>query len=89
MSQQLQLMISELLSCRGLMTSEFLDCFACSVLWIVSEWIISFLFAFFCRNREERIDINLANMRLLTFWKKRLDKEAGIRGESRILIMKL
>ncbi|XP_012350263.1 uncharacterized protein LOC100864627 [Apis florea] len=82
MSQQLQLMISELLSCRDLMTSEFLDCFACSVLWIVSEWIISFLFVFFCRNREERIDINLVNMRLLTFWKKRLDKEAGIRADS-------
>lgn len=84
MSRQLQLMISELLSCRDLMTSEFLDCFACSVLWVASEWIISFLFAFFCRNRERRIDINTVNMRLFTFWKKRSDKEAGVRGENGI-----
>ncbi|XP_034189238.1 BTB/POZ domain-containing protein axundead isoform X5 [Osmia lignaria lignaria] len=66
-------MISELFSYRDLMTSELLDCFACSVLWAASEWIVSLAFAF-CSH--------LVNMRLLTFADKRSAGEVGMRGNS-------
>lgn len=66
---------------RNLMTSELLDCFACGVLWVAGEWIVSLVIAFY-ENRKGRIDGNLVNMRLLVRGNKRLKKEAGARGES-------
>nr|XP_012146354.1 PREDICTED: uncharacterized protein LOC100879125 isoform X2 [Megachile rotundata] len=66
-------MIPELFSYRALITSELLDCFACSVLWVASEWIVSLVFAH-CSH--------LVNMRLLAFTNKRSTEEAGMRGNS-------
>ncbi|CAK9833239.1 BTB/POZ domain-containing protein 6-B [Anthophora retusa] len=73
-------MISELFSYRDLMTSELLDCFACSLLWVASEWIVSLLYAF-CSNRAKRIGAKFVNMRLLAFGNKQLDEEAEMRDD--------
>lgn len=62
------------------MISELLDCFACSVLWFVSEWIVSLTFAFY-RNHVKRIDADPINMRLFGFGSKQSDEEANGEGE--------
>ncbi|KAK1125302.1 hypothetical protein K0M31_005674, partial [Melipona bicolor] len=70
-----------MLSYRDLMTSELLDCFACSVLWVASEWIVSRTFTF-CRDHAKSIDADSMNMmRLFGFGSRRTDGEAA-RGEN-------
>ena len=63
------------------MTSELLDCFACSVLWVASEWIVSLMFTF-CRDHAKSIDADSINMiRSFAFGNRRKDGEAA-RGEN-------
>ncbi|XP_050575802.1 uncharacterized protein LOC126915282 isoform X2 [Bombus affinis] len=69
------------LSCRDLMTSELVDCFACSVLWFVSEWIVSLTFAFY-RNHVKGIDADPINMRLFGFGNKQSGEEANGEDDS-------
>nr|XP_031846156.1 uncharacterized protein LOC116432861 isoform X2 [Nomia melanderi] len=70
----------ELFSRRSSMTSKLLDCFACSLFWVASEWIVSCAFKL-CKNRPTKINTDLVNMRLLPFRNKPLE-ELGTKGDN-------
>ncbi|XP_054012650.1 uncharacterized protein LOC128894727 isoform X1 [Hylaeus anthracinus] len=74
-------MISELFSCRDLMTSELLDCFACGLLRVTIEWIV-FLASTIYRNCIDKIDGDFVNMRLPSFGNKHAEEEHVGRGDS-------
>ncbi|XP_043248174.1 uncharacterized protein LOC122394992 isoform X1 [Colletes gigas] len=64
------------------MTSELLDCFACGLLRVPIEWIVSLAIAFY-ENCFEKIDGSFVNMRLPAFGKKSAnpDEETGSKGD--------
>ncbi|XP_076301326.1 BTB/POZ domain-containing protein axundead isoform X2 [Lasioglossum baleicum] len=73
-------MTPKLFSHRNKMASTLLDCFGCSLLWVASEWIISYAFKL-CRNHTAT-HTDLANMRLLPFREKLLEDELGVKGDN-------
>nr|XP_033334333.1 uncharacterized protein LOC117225117 [Megalopta genalis] len=62
------------------MTSTLLDCFGCSLLWVASEWIISYAFKL-CR-KHTTTHSELANMRFLPFREKCFEDALEAKGDS-------